>query len=165
MMSDLSIVEADLTTPTHRRDVLAMTAAYAEDRMGCGRPLPPEIMDRLLSGLQEHPTTLILLAYLDGEVAGIATCFFGFSTFTASPLLNIHDLAVLPEHRGRGIGRSLLTAVEGIARQQGCSRVTLEVLEDNHRARLVYEAAGYGPGSSGEAPRQSLFYVKPLPQA
>jgi len=39
-------------------------------------------------------------------------CFRGFSTFAAAPLINVHDLAVVPGFRGQGIGRRLLEAVE-----------------------------------------------------
>ncbi len=162
MVSSLTIVEADLALPQHQRDVVAMTAAYACDVMGNGGPLPPDVLEWLLPGLREHPTTIIFLAYVDDRVAGIATCFRGFSTFTARPLINIHDLAVLPEHRGRGIGRALLQAVEQKARSGGCSRVTLEVQENNARARRIYEAFGFAPSISGQATGGSLFYMKRL---
>jgi ribosomal protein S18 acetylase RimI-like enzyme len=162
MDPSLKIIEADLANPQHQCDVVAMTAAYAGDVMGNGGPLQSEVLARLISGLREHPTTLIFLAYIDASVVGIATCFYGFSTFTARPLINIHDLAVLPEHRGRGIGRSLLEAVECKARQRGCSKVTLEVQENNSRARRVYEAAGFAQAVYGDTTGGSLFYSKTL---
>jgi ribosomal protein S18 acetylase RimI-like enzyme len=58
-------------------------------------------------------------------------------------LLNIHDLAVLPEHRGRGVGRALLAAVEEHARRKGCCKLTLEVQDDNPRARALYDKFGF----------------------
>ena len=39
--------------------------------------------------------------FIDKPV-GLATTFEGFSTFAAKPLINIHDIAVLPDYRGRG---------------------------------------------------------------
>jgi len=83
------------------------------------------------------------LAYDKNEVAGIATCFLGFSTFAAKTLINIHDLAVAPNHRGHGVPRALLDAVEAKARDIGCVKVTLEVQENNERALRVYSAAGF----------------------
>jgi ribosomal protein S18 acetylase RimI-like enzyme len=162
MRSSLAIVEADLANPEHQRDLVAMTEAHARDVMGNGGPLPPDVLARLVPGLREHPTTLVFLAYVENRVAGIATCFLGFSTFTARPLINIHDLAVLPEHRGQGIGRSLLEAVEIKARKRSCSKVTLEVQEHNARARRVYEAAGFAQAVYGEANGGTLFYSKAL---
>jgi GNAT superfamily N-acetyltransferase len=162
----IAIVEADLTRPEHVRDVVTLTEAYALDPMGNGGPLAPEVVARLIAGLRDHPTTLIFLAYAGGEAVGIATCFRGFSTFQARPLINIHDLAVLPAHRGRGVGPRLLAAVERKARDLGCCRLTLEVLENNGPARRVYAHAGFGQmGHAGHHVGNdggSLFYVKPL---
>ena len=157
----LRVIEADLALPDHQRDVVAMTAAYALDVMGNGGPLPPDVLERLVPALREHPTTMIFLAYVGAQVVGIATCFLGFSTFAARPLINIHDLAVLPDYRGGGIGRALLEAVARKAREQGCVKVTLEVQENNTRARRVYEAAGFRHALHGEI-SGSLFYTKLL---
>ena len=90
-----------------------------------------EARERVVPALRDHPTALVLLAFADEAPIGIAVGFFGFSTFRARPLLNIHDLAVLPAHRGKGVGRALLSAAEEHARRHGCCRLTLEVLESN----------------------------------
>jgi GNAT superfamily N-acetyltransferase len=158
----VSVVEADLADPAHQRDVVAMTAAYAEDAMGNGGPLPPDVLERLVPALRAHPTTVVLLAYVDGRAAGIATCFLGFSTFAARPLLNVHDLSVVREHRGRGVGRALLEAAERSARARGCVKLTLEVQDGNARARRVYEAAGFAQAHAGASAGGALFYAKPL---
>ncbi len=55
----------------------------------------------------------------------------------------ILSLAVLPERRGRGIGRALLdSCLDGLA-GQGVGRVFLEVAADNVGARALYRAAGF----------------------
>lgn len=162
MRSQASIVETNLDDPKHQSEIVAMTAAYAMDGMGNGAPLPQEVLDRLIAGLREHPTTIFFLAYVDGAAVGIATCFLGFSTFSARPIINIHDLAVLSEFRGRGIGRVLLDAVDCEARVRGCSKLTLEVQENNHHARHVYQAAGFAQAVYNERTGGSLFYAKPL---
>src|SRR5215469_2579664 len=161
-MEPTQVVEADLNLPDHQRDILVLTAAYALDPMGNGEALPRETLDRLIDGLRNHPTTVVFLAYANGEAVGIATCFRGFSTFHARPLLNIHDIAVVPQERGRGIGRQLLDAVERKAREIGCCKVTLEVQENNTRARHVYERAGISQAVYGDTTGGSLFYTKPL---
>jgi len=161
-MSAVRIVLADLAHDAHQRDVVAMTDAYARDPMGNGAPLSPEVKERLIAGLAGHATTLVFLAY-DGDVAvGIATCFLGFSTFHARPLINIHDLAVVPEQRGRGVARELLAAVEAKARALGCCKLTLEVLENNVRARRTYEAANFAQAVYTDAAGGALFYTKSL---
>jgi GNAT superfamily N-acetyltransferase len=158
----IDIIEADLNRPDHERDVLALTAAYALDPMGNSGPLPPEVMDRLIPGLKNHSTTLVFLAYKDEHAVGLATCFRGFSTFAARPLINIHDLVVLPTHRGKGIGSRLLAAVEQKARELGCCKVTLEVQENNTTARHTYEQSGFCQGLYSQTTGGSLFYWKTL---
>jgi ribosomal protein S18 acetylase RimI-like enzyme len=46
--------------------------------------------------------------------------------------------------RSQGIGSLLLTGLEEIAAERGFTRVGLGVALDNHRARRLYERAGYG---------------------
>ena len=162
MGSQVEIVEAELERPEHSRDVVAMTAAYAMDVMGNGGPLPSEVLERLVPSLRDHPTTIVFLAYDGRKAVGIATCFLGFSTFAARPVINIHDLAVLPTKLGSGIGRDLLKTVARKAQELGCVKVTLEVQENNHRARHLYEAAGFAQAFYGETTGGSLFYDKAL---
>ncbi len=161
-MPCLEIVEAMLDREDHAQSIVDLTNAYALDPIGGGQALSPEVRGALIPGLSAHPTTLVLLAYLEGEAVGFATCFWGFSTFAARPLLNIHDLAVLPKFRGQGVGRELLRAVEARGRQRGCAKLTLEVRERNARARGLYESAGFSHSGGGEALGPDLFYVKRL---
>jgi len=162
MHEECEIVEADLERAEHQQDIRALTAAYALDPMGNGGPLTTDVLERLIPGLRAHPTTLIFLAYRDGQAVGLATCFRGFSTFAARPLINISDLAILPEFRGRGFARQLLAAVETRARALGCCRITLEVQENNRRARRTYEADGFSQAVYGPATGGSLYYWKSL---
>ncbi|MDX1344493.1 MAG: GNAT family N-acetyltransferase, partial [Sedimenticolaceae bacterium] len=69
--------------------------------------------------------------------------FEGFSTFKCKPLLNIHDVIVLPSCRGKGIVGRMLEQVEHLARDRGCCKLTLEVLEGNEAARQAYSKAGF----------------------
>ncbi|SRR6266404_8863890 len=156
------ITQANLEEPAHQQAILQLVDAYSMDAMGDGKPLSNEARSQLLRGLREHPTTLIFLAWKGEDPIGIAVCFRGFSTFAARPLINIHDLGVLPEHRGNGIGRKLLEAVERKARQMDCCKLTLEVQERNHRARGVYEAAGFAHAVHQEQAGHCLFMSKRL---
>jgi GNAT superfamily N-acetyltransferase len=161
-MPNVEIVEADLNRTAHQQAVVELVDAYAKDPMGNGKPLSDEVRSALIPGLQQHPTTVIFLAYQAGKAIGIAVCFRGFSTFAARPLINIHDLAVLPAHRGQGAGRRLLEAVERKARDTDCCKLTLEVQENNHKARQVYEASGFAQSEYVEAAGGGLFLSKPL---
>jgi GNAT superfamily N-acetyltransferase len=161
-MADVIISNANLDLPQHQVAVIELMNAYASDPMGDGKPLSDEVKGRLIDGLRRHPTTLIILAFEGDRPVGIATCFFGFSTFAARPLLNMHDYFVLPEQRGSGVGGKLLSAVEAEARKKGCCKLTLEVQENNHRARAIYEAFGFNRATYVEAAGGSLAMSKPL---
>ena len=152
----LHIRPADLADERDARSVIALLNSYALEPVGLSKPLPRDVQERLIPALRELPRALVLLAFADDEAIGIAVCFFGFSTFRARPLLNIHDLAVLPQHRGKGAGRALLQAAEDHARREGCCRVTLEVLESNAGARALYRRFGFDDTTV------SRFLVKPL---
>jgi GNAT superfamily N-acetyltransferase len=159
--STIEIVEVDLALPEHQQAVCEMIDAYARDPMGGGQPLAADVGERLIPELRKHPTTVILLAYDGRRPVGVAASFRGFSTFAARPLLNLHDLAVIPEYRGRGVGRKLIAAVEEKARALGCCRVTLEVLADNP-ARRLYESMGYVSPEYYKGSGQALFLAKQL---
>jgi GNAT superfamily N-acetyltransferase len=130
--------------------------------MGDGKPLSDEAREMVIPGLRRHPTTLVFLAYREEAPVGLAICFRGFSTFAARPLVNVSDYFVFPEHRGAGIGRHLLRAIEQHARELGCCRVTLEVQENNHRARQVYTAAGFSQAVHVPEAGGALYLSKPL---
>jgi ribosomal protein S18 acetylase RimI-like enzyme len=137
--------------------LLAVLDSYARDPIGSGQPLPTDVKQRLVPALRAHPTTLAFLAFEGERAVGLALCFTGFSTFRALPLINVHDLAVLPDCRGQGVGRRLLEAVEARARSLGCGKITLEVREDNAGARGLYDSFGFGAGQT-----PTFFLEKPL---
>jgi ribosomal protein S18 acetylase RimI-like enzyme len=153
---------ADLADPKDAAAVVTLLDAYARDPMGDARGLPRAAREALIPGLRAFPGCLVLLAGRGADAVGVAVGFPGFSTFRARPLLNIHDLAVLPAHRGQGVGALLLAATEAKAKRRGCCKLTLEVREDNARARALYARCGFGPGSSAGEPVQSLFLEKRL---
>jgi ribosomal protein S18 acetylase RimI-like enzyme len=62
----------------------------------------------------------------------------------------------------RGVGRRLLEAVEGKARELGCCKLTLEVMDNNDRGLRAYEAAGFVRYSLQKDAGTAIFLSKPL---
>lgn len=158
----ITIVPADLSRADHQEATLRLLNEYSSDPMGDGKPLSEVARRDVIPGLQKHPTTLAFLAFVEKEPAGLAICFLGFSTFAARPLINIHDFYVAPKYRGTGTSRRLMAMVEQRGREMGCCKLTLEVTENNHRARSLYESVGfrqltYTPEAGG-----ALFFTKGL---
>ncbi len=160
--SAIRTLPADLDRPDHQAAVLAMIDTYSRDPMGDGAPLAPDVRARLIPGLRAHPTTLVFLAYDGDTPVGVAVCFLGFSTFAAKPLVNLHDVCIAPTHRCRGIGRRLLATVEAKARELGCCKLTLEVLDQNHHALKTYTAAGFKRYALQPGAGEAIFLTKPL---
>lgn len=158
---NVEVREANFTDPRDCAGIVDVINSYALDPIGGGHPLAPDVQARLVPALREHPTSLVLVALAEEKPVGVAVCFFGFSTFAARPLLNIHDLAVIPDWRGRGVGRALLNAAESRALQRGCCKLTLEVRDDNTGARALYERFGFTDFVL-EAPTPTRFLSKQL---
>lgn len=77
------------------------------------------------------------LALVDGKAAG-------YVIYWLLPReIDIHNLAVAPAYRRRGIARALLHAVIGDAKRENASRVTLEVRKSNEAAQRLYHSLGF----------------------
>ena len=103
-----------------------------------------------------------MLAFVGGEPAGLVNCFEGFSTFACRPLVNVHDVVVKEPFRGLGLSQKMLQKVEEIARQRGCCKITLEVLEGNPVAQASYRKFGFDDSIFDPAHGRMLFWSKAL---
>ncbi|BAS28667.1 ribosomal protein S18-alanine N-acetyltransferase [Limnochorda pilosa] len=56
---------------------------------------------------------------------------------------HVTNVAVHPDFRGYGIGRTLMEAVEDLVREKGGKRMTLEVRRTNLVAQTLYRSLGY----------------------
>jgi ribosomal protein S18 acetylase RimI-like enzyme len=141
-----------------------MLNTYAQDPMGGGEPLALVNLARLCDDLAKRSFAFSFLAWqtaADGEQAvGLVNCFEGYSTFKAQPLVNIHDLAVHPSARGRGVGQALMQAVEAEGRVRGACKITLEVLSGNAVALQSYERFGFAAYQLDPTAGQALFLQK-----
>ena len=158
----LTIVTADYYNQQQMSDLLLLLDLYAQDPMGGAEPLSAECRQQLPQMLQQCPAAISLLAYQDGQPAGLLNAFQTVSTFAARPLINVHDLAVVPAFRGQGIATSLLQHVGQIARERGCCKLTLEVLSGNQTAQQTYLRCGFAGYELDPAQGHALFWQKKL---
>jgi GNAT superfamily N-acetyltransferase len=89
-----------------------------------------------------RPVAEAILARVAGAAAGFAVYFHNFSTFVGRPGIYLEDLFVLPEHRGKGIGKALLLHVAALANERGCGRFEWAVLDWNKPAIEFYRGLG-----------------------
>jgi GNAT superfamily N-acetyltransferase len=102
-----------------------------------------------------HPDAEVVIAEVDGAPAGFALFFHNYSTFLAQRGLYLEDLFVLPEFRGRGVGRALLAHLARLAIERGCGRLEWWVLDWNEAAIRFYRSLGAVPMSDWTVQRVS----------
>ena len=159
-MSVLQVKRVDYLNAQDARTLVALLDAYAQDPMGGGEALQTEASARLCSDLSRIPGAVSFIAWREEKPLGLINCFEGYSTFRAKPLLNVHDIVVLADQRGQGIGQALLTAAEDHARKRGCCKLTLEVLSGNASAMASYKRFGFAQYELDPRAGQAQFMQK-----
>ncbi len=161
--NSIRVCRADYSDPVHAQALVSVLDVYARDPMGGGVALTEFARTHLVAALAERTQAFSVLAFdaARGDVAvGLANCFEGFSTFACRPLVNVHDIVVLPAYRGRRVGEQMLTLVEQIARLRGACKLTLEVLSGNAGAMKLYGRVGFASYELDPAMGQARFMQK-----
>lgn len=110
--------------------------------------LPEHYSDYFFESILKELPESFIVAELDGKVVGYIMCKleFGFSNFRKLGFVkkgHVVSVAVLPEHRGKGLGKALMQ--EGISGMisKRCDEVYLEVRVSNESAVKLYEQLGF----------------------
>jgi len=103
----IEIVRARYHEPAHAAALVELLDAYARDPAGGGEALSEFARTNLVAELATRPFIFSVLAFEDGAAVGLINAIEGFSTFACRPLVNIHDVVVLPGHRRRGVAAQM----------------------------------------------------------
>ncbi len=152
MQNEIEVIECNFDDVHHCNALVDLMNEYITDKMGGGEPYTEAQKVQLVQGLRNHPAKLVLLAKAGDAYVGLVNSFINFATFTVKPFVNIHDVIVTASWRNGGVGRKMLQQLIEKASAMGCSKVTLEVREDNNNARYLYNSLGFNDAE----PRQ--FY-------
>ncbi|HEX7155679.1 MAG TPA: GNAT family N-acetyltransferase [Burkholderiaceae bacterium] len=99
--------------------------------------------ERIGAELAAQPRAIMAsIAREDGRALGFALYFENFSTFLGRRGIYLEDLFVLPQARGRGIGKALVRHVARLAVARGAGRFEWAVLDWNQPAIDFYRALG-----------------------
>ena len=120
--------------PVDRADLLAVVRIEHEY---FSEPWPYDAFERLLA----EPAFLV--AERDDAVVGFVVA--DVTPNAGRDIGHVKDLAVRPEARGAGVGRTLLRSALARLRAAGATVVKLEVRESNAAARSLYETEGFAP--------------------
>ena len=157
----MRIFAADYQDEEHMAALLALLDAYAQDPMGGGHGLSAHAKEKLPDALRARGQLFSVLAWDDNSgPAGLVNCVEGFSTFACQPLVNVHDVVVLPAFRGHGLAGRMLQLVDVLARQRGACKLTLEVLSGNASAIKAYRRFGFDNYQLDPAAGQALYLQK-----
>jgi GNAT superfamily N-acetyltransferase len=134
-------------TPADSRTILELIEAIAAYEKLSHEVVATEdlIRSHLFPSDGRRPYAECLLAELGGAPVAFALFFHNFSTFVGRPGMYLEDLFVVPEHRGKGIGKALLVRVAQLAVERGCGRMEWSVLDWNRPAIEFYESLGATP--------------------
>jgi GNAT superfamily N-acetyltransferase len=87
---------------------------------------------------------MVLVAEREGVVRGMVTGQLVVSTAEGGHSVLVEDMVVEAAHRGLGIGRSLLQAIEAWAVERGATRLQLLADRENAPALAFYGREGWG---------------------
>src|SRR5919201_881291 len=91
---------------------------------------------------------------------GFAELRFRPSLYTGALDAYLEELYVLPERRGRGLGRTLLEAAMVYARDRGAEHIDLGTSENDVAARALYESAGFTNREGRPDGPRMLYYER-----
>jgi GNAT superfamily N-acetyltransferase len=153
---------ADYRDAAQAAAVVDLLDTYARDPAGGGTPLDAAVREGLPAALAARPQAFSVLAFDGDTPVGLINCIEGFSTFACKPLVNVHDVVVLPSHRGQRVAQKMFARVEEEARKRGACKLTLEVLSGNAPALRSYEREGFIGYQLDPAFGQAVFLQKKL---
>jgi GNAT superfamily N-acetyltransferase len=108
-----------------------------------GYPASVDEVERRLERLLASEADVQLVAVTDGEVVGLVGLQVGLALEYDEPVGKLSELVIEEGHRGRGVGRALVAAVEREARRRGCCLLYLTTAARRKDAHAFYERIGF----------------------
>ena len=111
----------------------------------------PDAMVQRLESLKDNPDYIFLgYAAENAPLAGTVTGIVCYELYgTCQPFLVLENLIVDPALRQKGVGRSLVRALEARAARRGCTQIILVTEKSRADARGFYETMGFSTNNTG----------------
>ncbi len=124
-------------------------------------PTPPaDVLAVRLARLIERGEATALLA--GSAPDGFALLRFRPSLYSEGLDAHLEELYVVPDRRGRGIGRAILEATMEAAREAGAVHIDLGTSVDDTAAQALYEKLGFSNRENGPEGPSMLYYERDL---
>jgi ribosomal protein S18 acetylase RimI-like enzyme len=125
-------------------------------------PPPPELAARLGDLIEgDHVTVLLAREHATGAAVGVAVMRIQPSVWSPAQETYLAELYVVPDRRGQGYGRELITEAMRVARMRGADYALVVTSEDDRLAQRLYAAAGFRR-TEGEDGPVMLAYERDL---
>jgi GNAT superfamily N-acetyltransferase len=85
---------------------------------------------------------LLLGAWDGGRPVGYACLYWTFTSLVPAEIVLMNDLYVAEGSRGQGVGRALIEAAAGIARERGAHHLEWVTAPSNATAQRLYDSTG-----------------------
>ena len=127
---------------------VVVRAAAAKDReqvwplardLATSHEVDPDAFTAIFERLLEAPDALLLVAEAGDQVVGYLLAQQHHTFHANGPVVWVEEVMVANEHRGLGIGRALMTEIEGWAHDREAAYIALAT----RRAADFYTALGY----------------------
>jgi ribosomal protein S18 acetylase RimI-like enzyme len=122
-------------------------------------PGPGAMAERVRRLVASGDITVLLVG---AEPQGLAVLRFRPSLWTDALDCYLEELYVVPDRRGRGLGRALMEAAMELARREGATHMDLGTGEDDVAARALYERLGFDNREGRPDGAVQYFYEREL---
>jgi GNAT superfamily N-acetyltransferase len=140
-MSDTSSFTIRSATSTDVPAIFSLIQALADyEKLSDAVTGSSEMLTEHLFG--SRPCVEAIVVQSSDQIIGFALFFSNYSTFLTKPGLYLEDLFVLPDYRGKGIGKALLSHLAQLAISRDYGRLEWSVLDWNEPAIAFYQRMG-----------------------
>lgn len=122
-------------------------------------PGPRALAERVRELLVEGEITILVGG---AGLHGLVGLRFSPALWTVGLDCYLEELYVVPDRRGRGLGRALMDEAIALARRSGASRMHLGTGEDDTVARALYESLGFSNRDDPPACPVNYLYEREL---
>ncbi len=98
--------------------------------------------EKLHKTLFQQKMAEVIIGEYDGKPVGFALFFHNYSTFLGQAGIYLEDLFIIPEMRGKGFGKKMLSHLAKLTVERDCGRLEWACLDWNEPSICFYKGIG-----------------------